>query len=225
MKLLIVEDDQELLRSMLRYFDSFGFRVDHAKKIQEATVLINSFSYDCMVLDLNLPDGNGLDLLNKFKAKDASGGVLILSANDALEDKLNGLDLGADDYLTKPFHLSELNARVRSIVRRNKSGGTNHLIIENLKIDFSANEVTVSGNSVHLTKKEYDLLIYFVNNKNRVLTKQSIVDYIWGDFLDQSNSSEVIYAHLKNLRKKLIQAGCKDYIKTVHGIGYKFTIA
>jgi DNA-binding response OmpR family regulator len=224
MKLLLIEDDKDLLRSMLFYFDSLGYRVERAKTIKDGLELIDSHQYDCLVLDVNLPDGSGLEILRKLKRKKSNTGVLILSANSELDDKLDGLEIGADDYLTKPFHLSELNARIRSIVRRNNADGNNTVVFGDLKLDYSANEAFIKGNQVALTKKEYDLLAYLVINKNKVVTKQSIADYIWGDYVDQSESADIIYSHLKNLRKKLLKAGGIDPIKTVHGIGYKFSV-
>jgi DNA-binding response OmpR family regulator len=223
MKLLIIEDDVELLRSMLLYFDAFGYHLDRAKTVADAIWELDRHKYDCVVLDINLPDGSGLDILRKMKRTKIKTGILILSANDSIEDKLDGLELGADDYLTKPFHLAELNARIKSIVRRNTAEGNNEIQINELKIDISANEVYINEQQLKLTKKEFELLLFLATNRNRVVTKQTISDYIWGGYMEHTESSDMIYAHLKNLRKKISQAEGSDYIKTVHGIGYKFS--
>ncbi len=223
MKILIVEDDQELLRAMLKYFDTFGYVCERAKTVKEAKLLTADHDYDCVVLDLNLPDGDGLDVLQSIKRKKKQAGVLILSANDSLEDKLDGLHLGADDYLTKPFHLAELNARLISIVRRKQRDGNDLLEFNEIKIDSAAKEVWVHDNKLRLTKKEYELLLFLVTNKNRVVTKQSISDHIWGDYVESSESYDFIYSHLKNLRKKIVEMGGEDYVQTVYGIGYKFS--
>lgn len=223
MKLLIIEDDQELLRSILKYFDAFGYRLDKAKSLKEGLEKIQH-QYDCVVLDINLPDGTGLDIIRQLRKDQQKTGILILSANESLEDRLDGLELGADDYLTKPFHLAELHARLKSIVRRQTSDGNNILKVNEIKIDLSANEVYVLDIQLKLTRKEYDLLLFLATNRNKVVTKQSISDYIWGDFIQHADSTDMIYSHLKNLRKKILGAGGGDYVKTVHGIGYKFLV-
>ncbi len=222
MKILIVEDDLEILRTVLKYFDSFGYVLEKAKNYQDGLAKVNEFVYDCVILDLNLPDGDGIDLLAKIKQKNKSTGVIILSANSSIETKVAGLEIGADDYLTKPFHLSELNARVKSVVRRNKYEGDNAVRFNEIIIDTASQEVTVHSKKIKLTKKEYELLLYLVINKNRVLTKQSISEHIWGDFIDRTDSYDFIYSHLKNLRKKIMEKDGLDYIQTIYGIGYKF---
>jgi DNA-binding response OmpR family regulator len=223
MKILLVEDDSELLRTVLRYFDSFGYVLEKAKSYKEGLEKITEYHYDCVILDLNLPDGDGIGLLEKIKSKNKSTGVIILSANSSIETKVAGLEIGADDYLTKPFHLSELNARVKSLVRRNKYEGDNTMSFNEIAIDTVSQEVTVCGKKIKLTKKEYELLLYLVINKNRVLTKQSISEHIWGDFIDRADSYDFIYSHLKNLRKKIMEKGGLDYIQTIYGMGYKFS--
>lgn len=222
MKILVVEDDQDLLRTILKYFDAFGYVLEKAKSIAEGKEKLVNHNYDCVILDLNLPDGNGITLLELVKSNNKETGVIILSANGSLETKIAGLEIGADDYLTKPFHLSELNARVKSIIRRKKFQGNNEVCFNEINIDTIGQEVTVNSKKIKLTKKEYELLLYLVINRNRVLTKQSISEHIWGDFIDRSDSYDFIYSHLKNLRKKIIEKGGKDYIQTIYGIGYKF---
>jgi len=180
------------------------------------------YDYDCFIVDICLPDGNGMDFIRELKKTKDEPGVIILSAKKSIEDKLEGLNIGADDYLTKPFHLSELNARVRSIIRRRKMGGAREICINEIKIIPDLYEVTISGNEVNLTKKEFDLLLYFVINRNRVITKESIVEFLWGDYIDSSDSFDFIYTHIKNLRKKMLTAGGKDYIQNLNRVGYKF---
>lgn len=222
MKLLIVEDDIELLRTILKYFDAFGYVLEKAKTLKEGREKLAEHSYDCVILDLNLPDGDGIELLHQIKSKDKTTGVIILSANSSLETKVAGLEVGADDYLTKPFHLSELNARVKSIVRRNKYEGDNQVVFNEILLDTLGQEVRVNGKLLKLTRKEYELLLYMIINKNKVLTKHSISEHIWGDFVDRRDSYDFIYSHLKNLRKKIVEKGGADYIQTIYGIGYKF---
>jgi DNA-binding response OmpR family regulator len=223
MKVLVVEDDQELLRLILKYFDSFGYVVEKAKTIKEAKLKVSGHNYDCIILDINLPDGTGFEFLSQNKSIRKDTGVLILSANDTLDDKLTGLDLGADDYLTKPFHLAELNARVKSIVRRKKFEGSSSIDFNEISIDSDSKTVKVNENKLKLTKKEYELLLFLVTNKYKVVTKQSIADHIWGDYMDFPGSFDFIYSHLKNLRKKIMEHGGNDYVQTVYGIGYKFS--
>lgn len=223
MKILIVEDDLEILRTVLKYFDSFGYVLEKAKNYKDGLSKINEYLYDCVILDLNLPDGDGIELLAMIKGKNKSTGVIILSANSSIETKVAGLEIGADDYLTKPFHLSELNARVKSVVRRNKYEGDNTVAFNEIVVDTAAQEVTVNEKTLRLTKKEYELLLYLIINKNRVLTKQSISEHIWGDFIDRTDSYDFIYSHLKNLRKKILEKEGRDYIHTIYGIGYKFS--
>ena len=222
MKLLFVEDDRDLLKSMLYYFSEIGYNCEKAKTLQDAISKVSIYQYDCIILDLTLPDGNGIDILQRVKSQNKEIGIIILSANSNLDDKLNGLDLGADDYLTKPFHLSELNSRIKSIIRRRKQGGSSIIEFNEIKINSNSQEVKVYDTSVRLTKKEYDLLLYLVFNKNKVVAKSSISEHLWGDFMDQSDSFDSVYSHVKNLKKKLKNAGSQDYIKSLYSVGYIF---
>jgi DNA-binding response OmpR family regulator len=222
-KILVIEDDQELLRTLLRYLDTFGYICEKAKLYTDAKQKIETFKYDCIILDINLPDGNGLALIDLVKSINDKCGIVVLSANNSLDDTLHGLDTGADDYLTKPFHLAELNARVRAVVRRHKYGGNNKLTFNEIVVNTSSNEVHVNGDKLKLTKKEFELLLFLMSNKDKVVTKQSISDFIWGDYIEFENSFDFIYSHLKNLRKKINDKGGKDYIQTVYGIGYRFS--
>ena len=223
MKILIVEDNKELSGNIQCYLEKEGSICEAALSYDQALDKIISFNYDLIILDLMLPDGNGLDILKVLKEDSSESGVLIVSAKDSLEDKLKGLDLGADDYITKPFHLSELNARLKAIYRRKRFKNKKLLVYNEIKIDTEALEVSVAGKTIELTKKEYELLIYFISNQNRVITKQSIAEHLWGDHVDFYDSFDFVYQHIKNLRKKIIQKGGGDYINTIYGMGYKFT--
>ena len=223
MKLLIVEDNLHLTNDMSKFLTDNGFVVEQAANLSAARERVSVYEYDLIILDLGLPDGNGLDLIDKVKQKNVNTGILIVTAKNAIEDKVKGLDLGADDYITKPFHNSELNARIRSIIRRGKFKGNDILSVGELKVDVVAREINVKEQLLNLTRKEYDLLLYFIYNQNRVLTKESIAEHLWGDHIDQADSFDFIYNHIKNLRKKIINAGGKDYIKSMYGMGYKFS--
>jgi DNA-binding response OmpR family regulator len=222
MKILVIEDEQALLESILAYFTGEGNICEHASDFASANEKISLYSYDCILLDLGLPGGEGLELLTKLKQLKKRDGVLIISARHSLDDKLAGLDLGADDYLVKPFHLSELKARVSAIVRRKNFDGDNVIVFNEITVDVSAMKVMVKGNQVILTKKEFDLLVYFLSNRNKVVTKNAMAEHLWGDEMDLSDDFDFIYTHVKNLRKKLLEAGAADYLRSVYGIGYKF---
>ncbi|MDN3588521.1 response regulator transcription factor [Pedobacter aquatilis] len=223
MKILVIEDEQALYESILAYFTGEGNLCEHAADFNSASEKIELYSYDCILLDLGLPGGEGLELLTRLKKLNKRDGVLIISARHSLDDRLSGLDLGADDYLVKPFHLSELKARVSAIVRRKNFDGDNIIRFQEISIDVSAMKVMVNEKPVILTKKEYDLLVYFLSNKNKVVTKNAMAEHLWGDEMDLSDDFDFIYTHVKNLKKKLAEAGAKDYLKSVYGIGYKFT--
>lgn len=222
MRILIVEDNQALSENIYFYLSKEGYSCKQAFNYEQAIDELISTPFEIMVLDIMLPDGNGLDLLKKWKEEKPETGVLIISAKNSLDDKLTGLDWGADDYLTKPFHLPELNARVKAIYRRRNFNGNNMVEFNEITINPDNVEVFVNDNLLSLTRKEYELLLYFLVNKNRVLTKQSIAEHLWGEQIDLYDSFDFVYQHIKNLRKKLTQAGGKDYITTVYGIGYKF---
>lgn len=223
MKVLIIEDEKELLSNILKYLSSENYICESASDYTTADEKIFVNEYDCIIVDIMLPDGSGLNLLEKIKEKDKNTGIIIISAKNSLDDKLYGLEKGSDDYLTKPFHLSELNARIKAILRRRQASGLNLIEVNEIIINMDSEEVFVNNKKVDLTLKEYQLLYFFVLNKNKVIRKQSIVERLWPDEYD-FNSYDFIYVHLTNLRKKLTAQGCKDYIKTVYGIGYKFII-
>ena len=223
MKVLIVEDQIHLAENMLDYLTHEKMSCDHAADIYSAHEKLKNTSYDMILLDIMLPDGNGLELLEQIKSRNISSGVIIISAKNALDDRVSGLDLGADDYITKPFHLSELNARIKSIYRRRNVQENQVVEFENIEIDTDKHEVSINGKSVEFTVKEQELLLYFISNKNRVLTKQNIADYLWGDNVDFLDSFDFVYQHIKNIRKKISKAGGPECIKTIYGLGYKLS--
>lgn len=222
MKLLIVEDELELLNTTSDYLQKEDFICETAPNFFEAEDKLIAYNYDVIILDINLPDGNGLELLKFVKEKSPETGVLIVTAKDSLDDKLKGLDLGADDYITKPFHLAELNSRVNSLLRRRKFEGNNNIIYKEIEIDPVAKRAIANDVALDLTKKEYFLLLYFITNKNRVLTKEAIAEHLWGDNIDMVDNFDFIYTHMRNLRKKLKKSGANDYLQTIYGLGYKF---
>ena len=223
MKILIVEDEEGLRESIEEYFSEAGNICETASNYQAALSKISIYRYDCILLDITLPGGNGIDILKKLKENNYPDGVLIISAKNSLDDRLEGLNLGADDYLVKPFHLSELKARVTAIIRRKSFNGSNFLIFNELTIDLLAKEVKVANIPVKFTRKEFALLLYFIANKGKVVSKNAIAEHLWGDGIDMANNFDFIYSHIKNIRKKLIEAGCNDYIQAAYGMGYKFT--
>jgi len=223
MKILIVEDEIELIESIATYLENEDFICERATNFFDAEDKLISFNYDVVILDITLPDGSGIDLLKMIKEKDSKVGVLIVSAKDSLDDKLKGLDLGADDYITKPFHLAELNSRINSLLRRQKFDGSDMITFNEIEIDPTSKEVTIDNKLIELTKKEYNLLLYFIANKNKVVTKESIAEHLWGDEIEMADSYDFIYTHLGNLRKKIKKYGANDYVKTMYGLGYKFS--
>ncbi len=224
MKILLIEDEPELRKSIKLYLYQEGYVVESVADYVKATEKASDYDYDCVLVDITLPGGNGLDIVKQLKNNNSKAGIIIISAKNSLDDKIAGLDLGADDYLPKPFHLSELNARIKALIRRRNFEGNKALIVNEITIIPEARKVSVKEQEVSLTAKEYDLLLFFVSNKNRVLSKNSIAEHLWGDDTDQIDSHDFIYTHLKNLRKKLSEKGCEDYIQTVYGIGYSFKI-
>ncbi len=224
MKLLIIEDETDLQESISKYLQSEGFSVETAANYNQAEEKVDLYDYDCVIVDITLPGGTGLDIIRKLKQQNTDTGIIIISAKNSLDDKLTGLGIGADDYLTKPFHLPELNARIKSIIRRRSFHGANESYFNEIKILFDNHKILVNGVEVILTRKEYDLILYFIMNKEKVLSKEVIAEHLWGDDMGlAADSFDFIYTHIKNVRKKLIDKGCKDYIKTVYGIGYKFS--
>ena len=224
MKLLVVEDEPSLLQSIQEYFTQIDFLCEGVTTYTEALRKIDDYNYDCIILDINLPDGSGFELLKYLRDYKKDEGVVIISARNSLDDKITGLNFGADDYVTKPFHLSELNARVKALIRRKYAQGVNLLEAGNLKMDLSARTLTCENQLIPLTKNEFNLLLFLINNKNRVVSKQAIAEHIYGDETDNMPSFDFVYSHIKNLKKKLKERGCEDLVQTVYGLGYKLTL-
>ncbi|AFM04330.1 response regulator with CheY-like receiver domain and winged-helix DNA-binding domain [Bernardetia litoralis DSM 6794] len=219
MKILIVEDEKELLESITISLEKEKFVIESANNFEIASEKIALYEYDCILLDIMLPFGSGLDLLKQLKKNNKSENVIIISAKDSLEDKIKGLELGADDYLTKPFHISELNARIKAVLRRKKLDGKNSIEVRNITLDITERQLTIDKINIPLNRKEFDILNYFLLNKNRVVTKTALAEHVWGDNIDQADNLDFIYYQIKNLRKKLQQAQIE--IELVYGIGYK----
>lgn len=221
MKILIIEDEPDLQEVIQQSLKMENFLVETANDFNSALDKIISFDYDCILLDIMLPGGNGLDLLQELKNLDKSDNVIIISAKDSLDDKLKGLNLGADDYLTKPFHMAELTARVKSVLRRKSFHGKNLIIIGNLKLDPEERSLFIADQPLVLNRKEFDILTYMVVNRNRLVNKTSLAEHVWGDHMDQADDYEFIYSQIKNLRKKLKEHHADVEIQAVYGIGYK----
>jgi len=221
MKVLIVEDQEELANNIFEFLKKEGFQSSIAPDFFTATDKLAAYEYDIVIIDLMLPDGNGMDLLYSLRANRKNIGTLILSAKNSIDDKVRGLDAGADDYLGKPFHLLELTSRLKAIYRTRKQESSNTIELNNIIIDTDKKEVSVNSELLDLTKKEYEMLLFFANNAKRVLTKQNIAEHLWGDFIDQSDNFDFVYQHIKNLRKKIQKTSGSDIIETVYGVGYK----
>lgn len=223
MKILIIEDEIELLIAISNYLTKENYICELADNFSKAYEKTSIYEYDIILLDITLPDGNGLDLLKTIKKHNLKAGIIILSAKNSLDDKIVGLDQGADDYLTKPFQLSELNSRIKALLRRRNYAGSDIVTFNEISINTDSKIVTITDQQLTLTKKEYDILLFLIINQNRVLTKEAIAEHLWEDNIDLANTYDFIYTHLNNIRKKIKTAGGKDYIKTLYGMGYKFT--
>lgn len=224
MKILIIEDEQELAQSIAEYLSEENYLCEFAVTFNQALDKITTYHYDCILLDIMLPDGNGIKILEELNKQGKQDGVIIISAKDSLDDKIKGLQIGADDYLTKPFHLAELAVRIYSVIRRKQFGNANTVQQNELQIDLLAKTVTVNEKFISLTKKEFDLLLYFIGNRNRVISKSTLAEHLSGDFADMLDNHDFVYAHIKNLKKKLNDAGCDNYLKTIYGTGYKWEV-
>lgn len=222
MKILVIEDERVLADSIASHLGKEGFVVETVLTYEDAVEKINLYAYDCVVVDINLPDGTGFDIVEMLKRIKSTSGIIIVSARDALQDRIRSLEIGSDDYLTKPFHLSELNARVNAILRRRHFAGNNDVTFNEIRINYNARRVFIGDNEISISKKEYDLLLYFMSNIDIALTKASMAEHLWGDSIDGADSFDILYSHIKNLRKKLTDGGCKEYIHSIYGIGYKF---
>ncbi len=222
-KILIVEDEPSLCEIMQRFLEKERYVVEAAPTYREALEKISLYEYECILLDIMLPDGNGLALLQELKKINKQGNVIIISAKDSVDDKVAGLEFGADDYLSKPFHLSELNARIKSLIRRNIRQGETSIELGNVKIIPDRFQVYVNQQILELNRKEYDILHYFINRPNRLLDKSTLAETVWGDHIDQVDNYDFIYAQIKNLRKKMNEAKANIEIKAIYGFGYKLT--
>ena len=222
MKILVIEDEKLLSDTICSFLKEEGHRSEQAGTLEMGIEKVNLYEYDCVLVDIGLPDGNGLKLVGEIKKSQPETGIIIISAKNSLEDKIVGLDLGADDYLTKPFHLSELNSRIKSLLRRRKFEGQKEMMVGKLRILPENRQVYVGEELLATTKKEFDLLLYFISNQGRVLTKESIAEHLWGDFADSSDTFNFVYSHIKNLRRKILEKSGIDYFRNVYGTGYAF---
>ena len=223
MKILIIEDEVDLRETIKESLVKEQYVVETAGDYTSAFDKVSIYDYDCILLDIMLPNGNGLDLLEELKQMGKSENVIIISAKNALDDKIRGLALGADDYLTKPFHLAELNARIKAVLRRKNFQGKECIELGNVVLDIQERTLTINKENIHLNKKEFDILNYFMSNKNRLITKTSLAEYVWGDHIDQTDNYDFIYYQIKNLRKKLEETNAHVIIDTIYGVGYKLT--
>ncbi|SHJ47826.1 response regulator transcription factor [Pseudozobellia thermophila] len=221
MKILVIEDELQLQNSITESLEKENFLIETAADYHTAMEKVFVYDYDCILLDIMLPNGSGLDILKELKKEGKNGNVIIISAKDSLDDKLEGLELGADDYLTKPFHLAELNARVKAILRRKNLNGKNTIEFANTVLDLNERQFYVDGKGVPLNRKEFDILNYFLFNKNRLVTKTAMAEHVWGDNTDQADNLDFMYSQIKNLRKKLQRSQADIEIVSVYGVGYK----
>ena len=221
MKILVIEDEPAMMETMVHSLQQELYIVETANDFFSAQEKLGVYEYDCILLDLGLPGGNGFRLLEELKKQNKTEGVIIVSARNSLDDKVKGLNLGADDYLSKPFHLAELHARVKSVLRRKKLEGSNYMSCNNLKIDAEQRLVWVNEKAITLNRKEFDVLLYLLMNKNRLVNKSALAEHVWGDYIDASNSFDFIYSQIKNLRKKLKDHEAEIDIQAIYGVGYK----
>lgn len=221
MKILVVEDEPEMLQTIVQSLQQEQYLVETAIDFHSAREKTGVYEYDCILLDISLPGGSGLQILNELKNENKAEGVIIISAKNSLDDKVTGLNLGADDYLVKPFHLAELHARVKSVLRRRKFNGNNSILVNNVEMNHDLHIVKVNGDQLSLNRKEFDILLYLITNKNRLVTKTALAEHVWGDRIDEADSFEFIYSQIKNLRKKLKDKMAEIEIQAIYGIGYK----
>ncbi len=221
MKILLIEDDKDLQTTIRNFLIQEKYVVECASDYHEALEKVGVYDYDCVLLDIMLPGGSGLTIIEEMKKMRKKESVLIISAKDSIDDKVAGLNLGADDYLSKPFHLAELNARIRSLIRRKQTGGDSSIVVGNLRLDMDKRTVYVNDKELSLNRKELDLLYYFVVNPDRLIYKTALAESVWGDHIDQADSLDFIYSQVKNLRRKMKQMGATPQIKAVYGFGYK----
>ena len=223
MKILVIEDEPQMLENIKASLLQEGYIVEWATDYNAALEKVSIYEYDCILLDITLPGGNGLDILAELKKEGKAEGVIIISAKNAIDDKIAGLNLGADDYLPKPFHMAELHARIKSVLRRRKFEGSNIIELNNIKIDTDKHEVLVNDKAVSLNRKEYAILMYMIVNKNKLIHKAALAEHVWGDYIDEANSFDFIYSQIKNLRKKMKDVDAKIELQSIYGVGYKLS--
>ena len=223
--ILVVEDELELAKSTLQFLSENGFSPFHAKDLKSARILLKKEKFTAVLLDLGLPDGDGMSLIREIKDAKKEIGLIIVSAKDILSKKVEGLELGADDYLTKPFFLPELNARLKSVIRRLNLEHNHEIIVNEISLFPEQRRTLINGKEVDLTAKEFDLLLYFLSNQNRVISKTTLGEYMSSNYADYGFTDDMVYTHIKNLKKKLSSNNCADYIKNVYGVGYKFLVS
>lgn len=222
MKILIIEDERRLSDSIRKYLDSQGYLCEQAFNFGDAMLMVGSYDYDCVLLDLMLPGGDGLDILRAIRKRRSQEGVIIISAKDSVDDRVSGLEIGADDYLPKPFALPELSMRIYALIRRKEFSANNIMQSGGITIDLLSKKVTVGREEVALTRTEYELLLFFISNSGKVVSKSAIAEHLSGEMADMMDSFDFIYSHIKNLKSKLAKAGVSDCIKTVYGTGYQW---
>lgn len=221
MKILIIEDEKALAQAIVQFLSEENYLCEVAYSFDEALEKINLYQYDCILVDITLPDGSGLDVISELKSNQSNVGIIIVSAKNSLDDKIMGLEVGADDYLTKPFDLPELNARIKALIRRRNFQGSSEIKFKNITVDTESRTVAVDDNRVVLTKKEYQILLYFIANSKKVISKGAFAEHLWGDHMDMADSYDFIYSQIKNLRKKINEHSEVKYIHAVYGVGYK----
>ena len=223
MKILLIEDERDLARGIIEYLSGEDYICEHAADYRNAVERVALYDYDCILLDLMLPDGDGLTVLEALRKENKRTGVIVISAKDSTDDKIKGIRIGADDYLSKPFHLPELGARIYALIRRAQYSNNNIVASNGLEVNLLSREVLFDGKEIPLTRKEFDLLLFFIGNKNRVVSKNALAEHLSGDIAGMFDNHDFVYAHIKNLKAKLSRAGCSDSIKTIYGTGYKWT--
>ncbi|MDR2497447.1 MAG: response regulator transcription factor [Tannerellaceae bacterium] len=224
MKILVVEDEYALLKAVEEFLSAEKYVVEKATDYHSATEKVMLYNYDCILLDISLPGGSGLQILNEMKKEGKAGNVIIISARDSLDDKVAGLDSGADDYLAKPFHLTELHARIKAVLRRKLHDGKQVMRLGNSSVDFAQRLVCVDDRPLKLNRKEFNMLAFFATNRNRLIAKDALAEHIWGDNIDMADDFDFVYSQVKNLRKKLKEAGSDIVIENVYGVGYKLVL-
>lgn len=223
MKLLIIEDERQLSDSIVKYLGNEEYLCEQAFTFDEAAERITAYEYDCILLDLMLPGGTGIDLLRRIRATAPRTGVIIVSAKDSINDKVAGLRLGADDYIAKPFHLSELSMRIFALLRRKCFNDAANVIESGgVQVDLLRRAASVDGRELDLTKSEYDLLLFLIENRGSVVSKSALAEHLSGDVADMMNDFNFVYVHIKNLKSKLAAAGLTDCIRTLYGAGYRW---